>query len=370
VSIYSSDIPCSPSHATPQPNQQTPLLPRRLANSAVRRTQQASTLASSPPRLGHSSCMRQIFSVSSIRALPQGDDGVTYPLLPNLSQTPSPAKRDNQVWQTGDRDIPPLLTTEADSAVPDLRSDKQPGHQRVTTPSSSSSESWSGDSGYFIPGAATQARPPVRPSTPPSKSHIDEWLSSISPEDGLSQGGGFAANGSQKCTTAKYTPFDMSLMPPDCHADLVPKLEEAKSTRQPLLNTRQESNKPSKTALFTSNPLSPNVCVDRGSSRSQSSRTLRDPELPLDTPTKRAGKRGLGSFRQTSSARAAEANQSNRFDGKENINTGPRDIGCTYEWHATGPIAGRAQLWRSPVSNNGGPARPKMRGAGTSRTPH
>lgn len=367
VPICSSDIPYSPFHTTPNPNPKVPLFPKRVANSAVRRTQQASTLVSSPPRPGHSSCMRQIFSVSSIgrsqQGLPQDDGRVSYPVLPNLSQTPSPAKQEGQAFQPGNKDIPPLPTPEADSAVPESK------HQRAPTRSSTSSESWSGDSGYFIPGAATQICPPVRASTPNSQTHIDEWLSSVSPEDGLCQVDGPVEYSSQEYSTANSTPNEIVSMPINRHADRTPQHERVKLARQPLLNAYQKSNIPSKIPLLTSNPLSLNVCVDRGSSRSQSSRTLRDPELPPDTPTKRTRRAGLGVLRQASSVPATQVNPSKRFEGKEN-SAGQNDTANTYEWHASGSTAGRAQFWKSPLSSRGGPARATMRGAGTPRRMH
>lgn len=345
---------------TPKPNQKVPQFPKRVANSAVRRTPQASALVLSPPRPGHSSCMRNIFSVSSIgRALPQEDEGfISYPVLPSLSRTPSSAKQESQARQPGNIVVPPLPTPAADSAAPESK------HQLTPTRSSSSSESWSGDSGYFISGAAAHIRHPVRPYTPNSQTQIDEWLSRVSPDYGICQVDGAADADAQECTTTEYTSEDDASILAGRRIARTAKREEATLTQQPSSNTNQKSKAITQAPFLPSNPLSPSVCLNRGSSLSQSSGNVRDP----DTPTKKT-RPGPSVQSRGSVISEAQVKSSNRLEEKENSAVTYK-APTTYEWQVSGPTAARAQFWRSPLSRRGGLARASMRGAGSSRGPH
>jgi hypothetical protein len=336
----------------------TPLFSKRVrANSAIRRTPQASSLVSSPPRPGHSACMRQIFHVSSIgRALPRNNESVSYPLLPNLSPTPSPVKQNNQTCQALKQSKVPLPTTEVHLTVPVQERGESP------TPLSSSSESWSGDSGYFIPGAAARDHHKIRPQSRAfsrSSQHIDQWLSSVSPEDGLSPE-------HPKYATATPPPSDVLGTNPS--ADLPASLEAASVTRNPLLSPRREPKNPGAAKFSPSTPLSPNVRLTRGSSCSRS----RDAHLDTPTKTKRSttSKRVLRSSAQTFSIPTVQASPQKGLEGKENSHLDaifPPDTTATYEWNASRPTASRALLFRSNVSRGGQPARARMRGAGRTR---
>jgi len=137
VSIYPPNVPGT----LPSPNPSLTPQSSPRANIGIRRAPLNSLLSGSPARPGHATCMRQIFEDASTH---QRDKIVSYPQLP----------------------IPPSTTVVL---------------QPLRRSSTSSSESWSGDSEFLVPA-------PTRAPSPPISQEIDEWLDSLSLEDSFSFG--------------------------------------------------------------------------------------------------------------------------------------------------------------------------------------
>ncbi|KAF1832734.1 hypothetical protein BDW02DRAFT_631799 [Decorospora gaudefroyi] len=152
---------------------QGPASPPTQANIRVRRVH-GSRLLQSPARAGHAARMRQIFEEAGReQPTPQGDRGVLYPQLANISRRASPPP---EYSRQAHSPLPPIhrpqtlwMSTDPFHIVP------QVNEAQV---SDGSSESWSDDSGYLIRKSRT------RPAglTVSSKERIADWLASVSSE--------------------------------------------------------------------------------------------------------------------------------------------------------------------------------------------
>ncbi|KAF2476356.1 uncharacterized protein BDR25DRAFT_375279 [Lindgomyces ingoldianus] len=169
VSLHSSDI-------TGTPNIRTPPSSKRIANVGIRRSQYTSVLLESPARPSHASRMRQIFEEASFgKVVSSASNGmVAYPQLPNTSRAHSPTDRHPQS-SYGPGFLLPSNRPDSAEATP----------ERLQRPTSSEnlSESWSGDSDYLI----TEHRYHRSSRSISPQPRIDDWLSTVSQEDGFSE---------------------------------------------------------------------------------------------------------------------------------------------------------------------------------------
>ncbi|KNG47353.1 hypothetical protein TW65_05905 [Stemphylium lycopersici] len=166
--------------ATPRPSESIQILasPSRLANIRIRRSHHGSLLLRSPARAGHAARMRQIFEDASLKQqTPQVDRGALYPQLPNVSRRASPPIEHNGYAQNQSQRSPCIrrpesLRTSASSVRPIPRR-TQVSFARA---SEQSSESWSDDSGYFVP----RSRHRSSTLTFAPNDRIAEWLTGVS----------------------------------------------------------------------------------------------------------------------------------------------------------------------------------------------
>lgn len=299
IPISSAKIPQTPSPQTVQSAQRTPSLATRTANIGVRRN----VLLESPARIGHSTRMRQIFKVADLKHAPFRNHGdVPYPRLPNISRVCSPTTPPERLQHLDYRDIningpgSPLPATQPNSAASEPKAKRRDAYWSPTR-SSTSTGSWSGDSGYLI----GESSPRARNLTVNPNFHIDDWLSTISLEDSFSQGGGVVLPSCPSSPVAAPGTSTNSLSENCSNFDqatneVIPRID---GTRLACL-TPMTSDRPHYNAMITSqedqciddrisdelSPLSPNVCIGRGPSRHYSLRKKRIAKASPETPTK------------------------------------------------------------------------------------
>ncbi|KAF2271078.1 hypothetical protein CC78DRAFT_573454 [Lojkania enalia] len=164
--------------------------PRTPANVGIRvhRSQYSRTLLGSPARPGHSHCLKEIFqnSLSVENKMPQSDDTVSYPSLPNISRalaSVGPMQEDEHHVYFNVPNYEQDSETAANISGPAAPAGQRlPYHMESNAPQPTtgspmnSSASWSGDSSYLTIDLLPRVSTPVSSSQP----RINDWLSSIS----------------------------------------------------------------------------------------------------------------------------------------------------------------------------------------------
>lgn len=312
--------PQTPTRTTNLGSRRLPLpTPPRIANVGVRRAQQTSALLTSPARPGHFNRMRHIFELASngYEALPNSYGSVTYPRLPNQSPESSSSALQLEACQRldllhissyGQGSPSPAKgqgSTTAESHVDDC---SLPGKGSNLSKSSSTSIMLSGSNALI-----TKRHPRFSPSDCANDAQVNEGVSKMStgttfsPEDSFTcHNSNVAEEESSISLEGQDFPsssFRRSVTPSDVNFYLDQAAEALNScnegVRLPSLsglmtdrcqppatpNAQHKQHLKNKDSDQLS-PLSPNVCIERGTSHCRSTRRMCGAEPVPETPTK------------------------------------------------------------------------------------
>ncbi|CAI6335747.1 unnamed protein product [Periconia digitata] len=276
--------------------------PTHEANTSRRRVNH-SILSRSPARPGHCSRMKQIFediSKSNATILDQGK--VQYPRLPVVLEPSSSTifeKLDSSAFL---RNVNYLRKSNVDAQEP-LSAATKPSRTISIKFSETSSESWSGDSGYINagPGVAQKA-------IEKSNSLVEDWLSGVSDaNDDADSISNFISNSdiatdhtisvtSRRRDYATGDPFVSEPEQTDTESKISNRIPAATKKSRHISDTckqltfssisrgtKMASQPPAKSVHISDaglRVLSPNVCIERGASGQQPLKTSISPKSP------------------------------------------------------------------------------------------
>ncbi|PVH97830.1 hypothetical protein DM02DRAFT_730287 [Periconia macrospinosa] len=168
------EVPHTPLRGTAQILSALSSTPTNEANTGRRRVNHSSILSHSPARPGHCSRMKQIFEQAGKSSTPSVDCGrIRYPQLPDISDHSS---------STNGEQKQPFVLPGTINASPNLRAFSPPSAIKPNSTTSTPlygnfSESWSDDSGYINAESFTHK------SAETSRCWVQDWLSAVSEWD-------------------------------------------------------------------------------------------------------------------------------------------------------------------------------------------
>ncbi|ENI09758.1 hypothetical protein COCC4DRAFT_36145 [Bipolaris maydis ATCC 48331] len=295
---YPNALPNTPP-LKPAQSRPRPVSPLGPANVRIRRSHRRSPLLHSPARAGHAARMRQLFEDASREQQTLQPAHVPYPQLPNISaKASSPLARPGHVHSHSQQATSPVRRLESLCIPTTLLPGPQPGFAKT---SQQSSESWSDDSGYLIPGSRTKPSPKsIRASVLDDR--ISKWLTGVSTPNGhepyakLPQRSThprpqFCQRSSSNFSETASRSGRETLEAPLADTVTIRHVFHTRTepTMHPATLLRSCPRAANHQALFPDpdlqlSPLSPNVCIERGPSRYHSSRNLRTAASPIKSP--------------------------------------------------------------------------------------
>ncbi|EUC32229.1 hypothetical protein COCCADRAFT_27234 [Bipolaris zeicola 26-R-13] len=285
---YPNALPNTPP-LKPAESRPRPVSPLGLANVRIRRSHHSSRLLQSPARAGHAARMRQLFEDASHEQQTLQPAHLPYPQLPNISaKASSSLARRGHVHCHSQQATSPVRRLESLCISTTLLPRPPPGFAKT---SQQSSESWSDDSGYLIPGSRSKPNPKsIRASVLDDR--IDKWLTGVSTPNGhepyakLPQpntyprpqfcqrsSSNFSEMASRSGQETIEAPLADTVTIRDVfHTHTESTIRPATPIRSYPRATNHHASSPDPDLQLS--PLSPNVCIERGPSRYHSSRNL------------------------------------------------------------------------------------------------
>ncbi|EUC47856.1 hypothetical protein COCMIDRAFT_3165 [Bipolaris oryzae ATCC 44560] len=292
---YPNALPNTPP-LKPAESRSRPVSPLGLANVRIRRSHHGSRLLQSPARAGHAARMRQLFEDASHEQQTLQPSHLPYPQLPNISaKASSPLARRGHVHSHSQQaTTSPIRRLESLCIATTLLPGPPPGFAKT---SQQSSQSWSDDSGYLIPGSRNKPNPKsIRASVLDDR--ISRWLTGVStpnvhePYAKLPQPNTYpkpqfcqrpSSNLSETASRSGQEALEASLADTVTIRDVFHIRTEStiRLATPPQLRPRAANNQVSfPDPDIQLSPLSPNVCIERGPSRYHSSRNLHNTASP------------------------------------------------------------------------------------------
>ncbi|KAF5850648.1 hypothetical protein GGP41_010302 [Bipolaris sorokiniana] len=282
--------PLKPAESRPRP-----VSPLGLANVRIRRSHHGSRLLQSPARAGHAARMRQLFEDASHEQQTLQPAHLPYPQLPNISaKASSPLARCGHVHNHSQQATSPVRRLESLCIPTTLLPSPRPGFAKT---SQQSSESWSDDSGYLIPGSRSKPNPKsIRASV--LDDHISKWLTGVStpnghepyakpPQPNTYSRPQFCQRSSSNFSETASRSGQEALEAPSANTVTIrdvfhTRTESTIHPTTPLHSRPRDANNQvlSPDPDLELSPLSPNVCIERGPSRYHSSRNLHSAASP------------------------------------------------------------------------------------------